>query len=175
MDLYWLDLETTGLHPETDKILEVAIYKATLEDPFNLQFVYEKVLNFTQADTLNDFVKDMHTKNGLLEACLRSSDNIELVQNDLLNLIPTSEDRKSMPVLAGSSIHFDASFIKLHMPTLYSRFSHRQYDVSAIKLFCQSLGMSEFKKAEAHRAKDDIQESVAHAKECAEWLKTNLK
>ena len=56
------------------------------------------------------------------------------------------------------------------MPTLDKRLSYRHYDVSAVKLFCQSLGMPKLPKAEAHRAKDDILESIAHAKKCADWL-----
>ena len=171
MDLYWIDLETTGLHPMRDKILEIAVYKATLEDPFNIQFVYQNVVGFNNEVELDDFVKNMHTKNGLLEECLRSSATITSIENDLIKIIPKPNDRKSLYVFAGSAIHFDASFIKEYMPTFYSYFSHRHYDVSSIKLFCQSMGMTEFKKAEAHRAKDDIIESVGHAKECAEWLK----
>ncbi len=73
-------------------------------------------------------------------------------------------------MLAGSSIHFDHAFLAVHMPRFAARLSHRHYDVSAIKLFCQSLGADKFPKAEAHRAKDDIAESIAHAKACAEWL-----
>jgi oligoribonuclease len=172
MDLYWIDLETTGLKPEIDKILEVAVYKATLEDPFNINFVYQNVLKFSQDESLDPFVREMHTKNGLLKECLESTATIEDVQEDLLKLIPTAVNRKSMPIYAGSAIHFDAGFIKQYMAPLHDRFSHRHYDVSSVKLFCQSLGMPEFKKAEAHRAKDDIIESVSHAKECAAWLKT---
>ncbi len=58
------------------------------------------------------------------------------------------------------------------MPTLAERFSHRYYDVSAVKLFCRSLGMPKPQPAEAHRAMADIQESIAHARQCARWLRT---
>lgn len=172
MDLYWLDLETTGLDPKNDKLLEIAIYKATLENPFDISFMYQNVFSFNSRDTVDEFVKNMHTKNGLFDECENSSLVTFHAERDLLKLIPEAANRKSMPVMAGSSIHFDAAFLKEHMPTLHSRFSHRHYDVSAVKLFCQSLGMPEFRKAEAHRAVDDIIESVAHAKECAAWLKT---
>ena len=172
MDLYWIDLETTGLKETIDKILEVAVYKAALEDPFNLTFVYQNVLKFKSDETLDPFVKEMHTKNGLLKECLESTVTLGEVQADLLKLIPAAPNRKSMPIYAGSAIHFDAGFIKQYMPPLHERFSHRHYDVSSVKLFCQSMGMPEFKKAEAHRAKDDILESVAHAKECSAWMKT---
>jgi oligoribonuclease (3'-5' exoribonuclease) len=72
--------------------------------------------------------------------------------------------------LAGSSVHFDHGFIKHWWPQLASRFSHRHYDVSAVKLFCESLGMPRLPKAEAHRAREDILESIAHARECVRWL-----
>ena len=60
----------------------------------------------------------------------------------------------------------------MHMPRLAARFSHRHYDVSAVKLFCRSLGMPKPPKAEAHRATADVLESIAHARLCAEWLRT---
>jgi len=67
-------------------------------------------------------------------------------------------------------VHFDHGFLRVHMPKLAARFSHRHYDVSAVKLFCQSLGMPKPPKAEAHRAAADVRESIEHAKACADWL-----
>ena len=73
-------------------------------------------------------------------------------------------------LLAGSSIHFDLGFLRVHMPKLAAKFSHRLFDVSAIKLFCESLGMPKLPKAEAHRAMVDVEESFAHYKACADWV-----
>jgi oligoribonuclease len=92
----------------------------------------------------------------------------------MLDLIPIVSDRDEKPIIAGSSIHFDRRFMAKYMPELDARFSHQHYDVSSMKLFAESQGMSKFKKAEAHRAVADIDESIRHLVEVRKWLKENL-
>lgn len=176
MMLVWIDLETTGLDNKKDNILEIAVSIADLRDPFNVKEAYHGVFFMPDDvhDTLDPFIIDMHTKNGLLVECAKSRLLSKDAEAALLKLIPEIEDKDDRPTLAGSSVHFDHAFIKNEMPKLSKRLSHRHYDVSALKLFCQSLGMPKFKKAQAHRAKDDILESIAHGKECTEWLRKNL-
>jgi oligoribonuclease len=173
--LVWLDLETTGLDPNKCPILEVVAAEADLLDPFNIKVIHQSVLWFHPGCVKDQdpYVVDMHTKNGLWKECAdegKAMDAFE-VQDALLAVIPWVEDKDERPILAGSSIHFDHDFIKVWMPKLAKRFSHRHYDVSALKLECQSQGMPKFKKAEAHRALADIHESIAHAKACREWLR----
>ena len=179
MRLIWLDLETTGLDPYKHSVLEVAVAEADFLDPFNAKVICHGVTWFHPGlvETLDPFIVNMHTKNGLFKECRDEEKALDLfeIQNMLLDLIPFVEDKDERPILAGSSIHFDHDFIKIHMKKLNERLSHRHYDVSALKLFCQSRGMPKFKKAEAHRAIDDILESIEHAKACEEWLKTNLR
>ena len=177
MKLYWLDLETTGLEPDRDVILEVSVSEADFLDPFNAKHIYCAVIFISDSAIrmLEPIVLDMHTKNNLLAKCQASTKTMHDVEQDLLKLVPWVEDMAARPILAGSCTHFDARFIAKHWPTLSERFSHRQFDVSSLKLFCQSQGMDKFPKGEAHRALADVEESIAHGKLCKEWLMQNSR
>lgn len=171
IDLLWLDLETTGLDPQHDSILEIAVARAPINDPFN----YVQLLNRVAKHSgywLSDFIRDMHTKNGLLKEC-RTGDSLLDIEEVLLDFIPMLP-KNDRPVLAGSSIHFDQAFIKFHMPELYSRLSHRLYDVSSVRLFAESLGAPDFRGEgdSTHRAMSDIIDSVELAKKYATWFET---
>jgi len=171
MKLLWLDLETTGLDPIKDSILEVAAMTADLEAPFETGSPYETVLNFNlQGISVHPAVIEMHTKNGLWKACAQSATFLGEVEEQLLSMIPQSTDRENQTTLAGSSISFDLSFIRQKMPKLARLLHYRVYDVSSVVLFCRSLGMSKLPKAEAHRAMADVRESVQLAKHCADWV-----
>ena len=176
--LLWLDLETTGLEPQTETILEVATFTAPLEKPFELTPLYEAVIACPPSVKagVNTIVRGMHTENGLWEACEKS--NLRLRDVDSLDDRSLFMKLRALYhgekfILAGSSIHFDHAFIEAHWPSVASLLSHRHYDVSAVKLFAQSLGMPKLPKAEAHRAAADVMESVAHAKAVARWLFTH--
>ncbi len=172
MQLVWLDLETSGLRPDHDVVLEIAVSLADLSSPFDARPAYHAVLRYN-ADAngaLDPFVHEMHTKNGLLAECATGRYDYVRIEEELLALVPEVDDPNEKPVLAGSSVHFDHEFLKAEFPKFAARLSHRHYDVSAVKLFCRSLGMPKLPRAEAHRAKDDVLESVEHARLCAEWL-----
>jgi len=174
MKLYWLDLETTGLDHKTCEILEIALIEAELLAPFEPLRTYHAIVGWEgNQSSLHSKVIEMHTKNGLFEECARSTRTIVAIEHELLTLVPEVEDPREKPVLAGSSIHFDHDFIREHLPILNRRLSHRHYDVSAVKLFARSLGMAKPPVAEAHRALDDIRESIEHAKTCRDWLLKN--
>lgn len=172
MKLYWLDLETTGFFPEREIILEVSLSEAEFLDPFNTKHIYCAVIFISDHGIrmLDPVVRDMHTKNGLLVECQASRHSMQSVEEELLKLIPLVSDKAERPILAGSLIGFDHRFIAKHWPKLNERFSHLEYDVSVLKLFCRSMGMDKFPKGEAHRALADVEESIAHAKLCKEWL-----
>ena len=96
------------------------------------------------------------------------------VEEYLLGLIPDVADRDDRPTLAGRSVHFDLGFLRVHMPRVAARLSHRVLDVSAVELFCRSQGMSKLPKALGHRAKDDVLESMEHLRRCKAWLEKSV-
>lgn len=171
MKLFWLDLETTGLDPINNYPLEIVVYEAELETPFDVKKIYGAVFRYSGPTIYTDkFVREMHTNNGLWLECMNSKIEPYQAEEELLKIVPEAPDRESLSVLAGSSIHFDHEFLKNHMPTLAKRFSHRHYDVSAVMLFARSMGMPKLPKAEAHRAEADVLESIVNARKCAEWF-----
>jgi oligoribonuclease len=140
MKLAWLDLETTGLDEKSCSILEAAVCMAEFTDPFTVLSRYQRVLYFfpDKVSSFDPYVVEMHTKNGLFKECANSYYNVASVEQELLQIIPDIADKDEKTTLAGSSVHFDHKFIATYMPVLNRRLSHRHYDVSALKLDCQS-------------------------------------
>lgn len=191
--LLWIDLETTGLDPRTDLILEVAAMLAPFDDPFRENGVCEAVLPWRPDYTTvlsvvkhpmsevekrlekEPYVREMHTKSGLLAALTEGQGNhLEDIETELLNMLtdwPT--DKSEKVVLAGLTVGaFDLQFVRAQMPRFAEKLSHRAYDVSAIKLQCQSFGMPKIRtEEEKHRAFDDILGAMEHGKLAWRWLR----
>ena len=167
MKLYWLDLESTGLDPGLNDILEIYVAVAKFEKPFEATPLYHAILCYNgEVSRFHPVVQEMHTRNGLWAECATSKTFLPEVEEALLGLIPDVSNN----FFAGSSVHFDAAFLKKHMPRVAARFSHRVYDVSAMSLFARSLGMSPLPKSEAHRARADVEASIAQVKAIAAWF-----
>jgi oligoribonuclease len=174
MKLCWLDLESTGLDPKTDRILELALCWTELEKPFDIvsptrQWVFGHRFSAADIARFHPKVQAMHER--LFRLCAESATSFSDVAAALASEIPDVEDPAQKPVLAGSSVHFDHEFLKQWAPDLAGKFSHRHYDVSAIKLFCRGMGMPKLPRAEAHRAAADVAESMDHARQCEAWIR----
>lgn len=164
--LVWLDLETTGLHPVEDVILECAILvtDTTLEV---VRPLVSRVFpwNKKHMDFINTYVQEMHTKNGLWDEChkmyIEDLNSCLLELDDfIISILKPLKEQGHKLFLAGNSIHFDRSFLNEQMETFNDLFEYRQLDVSSIKLMCKWLHLPEAPKTNDHRAAEDVLESL---------------
>jgi oligoribonuclease len=164
--LLWIDLETTGLDPQGDYIVEVA-WMTSYDDLTARSNTHSYVVDLSPAARKqlmeNPYVLDMHKTSGLLDALDASPGNffrIEDIEDDIIAAIKretVSGDRISV---AGFSVHFDLSFINEHMPRLAELLSHRVYDVSTLRTFFREINIeSSYENENKHRAGDDVIES----------------
>ena len=166
----WLDLETTGLIPQECQILEWAIALVADDQQGDMSIVEERtgVIHTPMSPAMDDFVRKMHTRNGLLDACLvaPATQTIADAEKQLLQLMQDIGAQPRSVLLAGNSVHFDLGFLRVHMPDFAKYLSHRVFDVSTLMLASRAWLGTDFKKNEAHRALADVRESVAFAKRC---------
>lgn len=159
-----MDLEMTGLDPAKHVIVEIA----TLITDDDLNIVAEGpdlVIHATEEELaqMDDVVVDMHTKSGLLEQIKASTLTLEEAGAETLAFLQEHLEERSVP-LCGNSIGMDRRFLSVYLPEIEEYLHYRSVDVSTIK----ELGRRWFpdqisrapRKAAAHRALDDINESI---------------
>jgi oligoribonuclease len=175
--LVWLDLEMTGLDPSKDVIVEIA----TLVTDDELEIVGEgpDLVIATPApklDAMDDFVRQMHSRSGLLDAIAKSDVRLEDAAARTLEFVRAHVPEPRKVPLCGNSIGTDRRFLAAYMPELDNYLHYRCVDVSTIKELAKRWYPEAFsagpKKAGAHRALDDIKESVA---ELRYWRNTIFK
>jgi len=172
--LAWLDLETTGLDEKSGRILEYAMVctHVDLTDILYMSKIIPQNVGIARA-MMDDYVVDMHTKNGLLaelEAAegnaLQYADSIEQAEEELIQMLNAvtlavgGNMYEIIFVIAGANPGFDKDWVEEHMPNLFKQLHYRQLDVNTYK-----VGMPDSfdpKSSVAHRAMADIRESIAH-------------
>jgi oligoribonuclease len=161
-----MDLEMTGLEPQRHVIIEIA----TLITDDNLVVIAEGpdlVIHASpeQMKEMGDFVTEMHTKSGLIDAVNASTVTTEEAEAQTLAFLKEHiAEARTIP-LCGNSIGTDRRFLQEYMPTLEEFFHYRNVDVSTLKELTRRWHPEVLdslpEKATAHRALDDILESIA--------------
>jgi oligoribonuclease len=161
-----MDLEMTGLEPSRHVIIEIA----TVITDDHLNVVAEGpdlVIHATpeQLAEMGSVVTEMHTKSGLLEALKVSSVSVADAQAATLAFLKEHIGEARTVPLCGNSIGTDRRFLQEYMPELEEYFHYRNVDVSTIKELARRWHPKVLEdlpeKATAHRALDDIKESIA--------------
>ena len=163
--LVWLDMEMTGLDPERERIIEVAMI---LTDGQLTEIATGPELVLHQPDeilaAMDDWNKKHHGGSGLTERVRTSTIDDAAAEAQLVGFIDAHVPAKERPVLAGNSIHQDRRFVRRYMPALDRRLHYRMVDVSTIKELARrwypAVTAKQPVKKETHRALDDIRESI---------------
>ncbi len=162
--LVWMDLEMTGLDPETERIIEIA----TIITDNDLNIVAEgPVIVVHQPQSLlarmDEWNTRTHMESGLVERVRLSSYGERQAEIETLVFVQEHVPRNRSP-LCGNSIYQDRRFLRRYMPELEQWLHYRNLDVSTLKELVRrwAPGLHEgLTKNNTHRALDDIRESIA--------------
>ena len=165
--LFWIDLEMTGLAVEKEVIIECAALVTDYE--FRVLDTYEAVVNQPNIylERMDDWNREHHSASGLT-AKVPFGKTPDQVEEDLLNLLnrhwPKIERKEDRPILAGNSIAQDRLFIDKYFTRFAEKLHYRMLDVSSFKIIFNNKFDLKYQKQNAHRALDDIKESVEELK-----------
>ena len=127
-----------------------------------------------ELNKMNTYVRDMHTKSGLIDEVRKSSLTIRDAEIETLEFINRHIKAKNKPPVCGNSIGTDRRFLDAQMNDLENRFHYRVVDVSSIKELANrwypNIDRNIPSKAENHRALEDIIESIEELKYYREKL-----
>lgn len=167
MNLIWVDLEMTGLDPETDRIIEVAVVVTDA----NLNVLAEgPVYAIHQSDTvlngMDAWNKGTHGKSGLIERVKASNITEAMAEDALIDFLIDYVPKGKSP-MCGNTICQDRRFMAKTMPKLEAFFHYRNLDVSTLKELARRWKpelIDGFKKLQKHTALADIMESIDELK-----------
>lgn len=133
--LVWIDLETTGLDPKIDAILEIAcvVTDGDLRDRAAAFSVVTNAARDRAFSSLPARVQEMHGSSGLWSESLASRFSEVNAGVALLEYLRIHVPPGARPELAGSSVHFDRMFLHEHMPAVLEPLHYRHLDVSSVR------------------------------------------
>jgi oligoribonuclease len=159
----FVDLETTGLDEDLCEILELGIL--VTDKNFNVLGEFSEVCYFDlelSKNGIDDFVIQMHEKNGLWNACAKAVTSRLGVEKAAIEFLEGGG--WTQQPLTGSTISFDRGFLKVHMPRLEGVFHYRNIDVSSLKGLFNKFGWprtpSEYESYNPHRSLSDCYDTM---------------
>ena len=162
-NLIWIDLEMTGLYPDTDRIIEVAV---VITDAQMTQRVEGPVFAVHHSDAVLDAMDawntGTHGRSGLTDRVKASTVDEAQAEAQVIEFLRRYVPKSASP-MCGNSICQDRRFLARTMPLLEAYFHYRNLDVSTLKELAKRWKpdiLAGFKKAQAHTALADIHESI---------------
>jgi oligoribonuclease len=161
--LIWIDLEMTGLQPESDSILEIAtiVTDADLNE-LAVGPVYAIRHREDELKAMDDWNREHHGASGLWDRVLRSDSDMRDAELGTLQFLEQWTNRGESP-LCGNSICQDRRFMARLMPELEGWFHYRNLDVSTVKELAARWApdlLAGLTKQNRHEALSDIRESI---------------
>lgn len=176
----WIDVETTGLDPAREHLLEISLILtdnelnpvadpvSVLIDPSVEDVHPDYKVGSDIARTVSDFIRDMHTSNGLF-ADLDAGLGVAPDEADglIADAIDAAAGEGGKPLLAGNSITLDRNFLEAQAPRTYAALHYRSIDVTSIENDLDRDGFAEpiaawhaARPKKSHRGADDIRDSI---------------
>ena len=163
--LVWIDCEMTGLHPDRDVLVEIAVVVTDseltlLDDGLDLLIATDPA----KLEQMEDVVREMHEQSGLLEALRTATTPLADVEQQVLAYVQRFVPERRKAPLCGNSIATDRTFLSRYMPALEDHLHYRMVDVSSIKELARRwyprVYFSAPAKTGGHRALADIIDSI---------------
>jgi oligoribonuclease len=163
LNLVWIDLEMTGLDPDRDRIIEIAVI---VTDPLLARRTPGPVFAIHQSDAalagMDAWNQGTHGKSGLVDRVKASVVDEAEAERQVIAFLEHHVPKGRSP-MCGNSICQDRRFLARTMPRLEAFFHYRNLDVSTLKELARRWRpelMAGFRKAQAHTALADIEESI---------------
>ena len=166
-NLIWLDMEMTGLDPERERIIEVALVvtnanlETVAEAPVFVVHQPDSVL-----DAMDEWNKNTHGKSGLIDKVKASTLTESQIEDQIIAFLEQHVPKGVSP-LCGNSVHQDRRFIVKYMPRLDAYLHYRIIDVSVLKELCkrwQPQVYAQYTKESKYEALADVYESIGELK-----------
>jgi len=163
--LVWIDCEMTGLDPDVEVLVEIAVVVTDseltlLDDGLDLLIATDPA----KLAGMEEVVREMHSSSGLLEALATATLTVEEAERQVLDYVQRWVPERRKAPLCGNSIATDRSFIARYMPKLDDHLHYRMVDVSSIKELSRRWYPKVYFNAPAktggHRALADIIDSI---------------